>query len=112
MIDQCNPSLLQRSMMFSDDVRDSSCEFTKLCINEGLPTWFTVPLRDELDSLGFCIIGYFHPVKLIPEMETIFDEFGKDVAAAISLSRRKELQKSRMLGVEWINQNLSIRFFR
>src|SRR4051794_7682705 len=33
-IDQCNPRLLERSMMFSDDVRDSSCMFTKLCINE------------------------------------------------------------------------------
>lgn len=108
MIGQCNPSLLERSMMFSNDVRDSSCEFTELCINEGLPTWFTVPLTDELDSLGFCIIGYSQPVKLIPEMETIFDEFGKDVAAAISLSRRKELQKSRMLGVAWINQKFSI----
>ena len=108
MIGQCNPSLLEKSLMFSDDVKDFSCKFTNLCIDEGLPTWFTVPLRDESDSLGFCVIGYFRPVKLIPEMESIFDEFGKDVAAAITLSRRKELQKSRMLGVEWIHQNLSI----
>src|SRR4051794_33679657 len=48
-VGQCNPSLLTRSMMFSNDVRDTSCKFTKLCINEGLPTWFTVPLTDELN---------------------------------------------------------------
>ena len=107
-IDQCNPSLLTRSMMFDAGGEYSSCEFTKLCINEKLPTWFTLPLRDELNLFGFFIIGYFHRVKLIPEMEKILDEFGKDVATAISLSRRKELQKSRISAVEWISQNLSL----
>ncbi|MBB6446272.1 helix-turn-helix domain-containing protein [Bacillus benzoevorans] len=107
-IDQCNPLLFERSLMFSDDSRAASCMFTRLCINEGMQTWFTVPLTDDSDSLGFCTIGYFRPVTLIREMETIFDEFGKDAATAITLSRQRELEKSRMSAVEWMNQNLSL----
>ena len=94
--------------MFAAGIGDSSCEFTNLWINEGLPTWFTVPLRDELNSFGFFIVGYLQPTKLIPEMEKIYDEFGKDVATAISISKEKELQNKKMVGVEWINQNSSL----
>ena len=48
-VDQCNPSLLTKSLMFDAGIRDSSCKFTNLWINEGLTTWFTVPLRDEIE---------------------------------------------------------------
>ena len=61
-----------------------------------------------MNSFGFFIVGYLQPIKLIPEMEKIYDEFGKDVATAISLSKGKELQKKKMIGVEWINQNSSL----
>ena len=78
-VNQCNPRLLTKSLMFDAGIGDSSCEFTNLWINEGLTTWFTVPLRDGLNSIGFIIVGYLQPTKLIPEMEKIYDEFGKDV---------------------------------
>lgn len=107
-IAQCNPSLLTKSLMFDAGEGYSSCEFTNLWINERLSAWFTVPLMDELNSIGFFIVGYLHPIKLIPEMEKSFNEFGKDVAVAITLSKSKELQKTRMLGVEWINQHSSL----
>ena len=63
---------------------------------------------DEYHSFGFFIVGYLHPIKLIPEMEKSFDEFGKDVATAIGLLKSKELQKTKMIGVEWINQHSSL----
>jgi DNA-binding PucR family transcriptional regulator len=107
-INQCSPLLLEKSLMFSNEAGAASCMFTRLCINEGMHTWFTVPLIEESNSLGFCLIGYFRPVELIPEMESIFDEFGKDAAAAVVLSRQRELEKSRMSAVEWMNQNLSL----
>jgi len=107
-MDQCHPSLLVKSLMFDASEGDSSCEFTNLWINENVSTWFTVPLMSEWHSIGFFIVGYLQPIKLIPEMEKSFDEFGKDVAAAITISRSKELQKTRMLGVQWINQHSSL----
>ncbi|WP_223881799.1 helix-turn-helix domain-containing protein [Niallia endozanthoxylica] len=107
-MDLCNPSLLVKSLMFDASEGHSSCEFTNLWINEKVSTWFTVPLMSEWNSIGFFIVGYLQPIKLIPEMEQSFDEFGKDVAAAITISRSKELQKTRMLGVQWINQHSSL----
>lgn len=107
-VNQCNPRLLTKSLMFDAGIGDSSCEFTNLWIKEGLTTWFTVPLKDELNIFGFFIVGYLQPTKLIPEMEKIYDEFGKDVANAISISKEKELQNKKMMGVEWINQNSSL----
>ena len=107
-VNQCNPRLLTKSLMFDAGIGDSSCKFTNLWINEGLTTWFTVPLRDGLNSIGFIIVGYLQPTKLIPEMEKIYDEFGKDVATAIFVSKEKELQNKKMMGVEWINQNSSL----
>ena len=66
-VNQCNPRLLTKSLMFDAGIGDSSCKFTNLWINEGLTTWFTVPLRDGLNSIGFIIVGYLQPTKLIPE---------------------------------------------
>ena len=107
-VNQCNPRLLTKSLMFDAGIGDSSCEFTNLWINEGLTTWFTVPLRDGLNSIGFIIVGYLQPTKLFWKMEKIYDEFGKDVATAIFVSKEKELQNKKMMGVEWINQNSSL----
>ncbi|WP_071394747.1 helix-turn-helix domain-containing protein [Bacillus tuaregi] len=107
-VDQCNPNLLTKSMMFTSKDKDSTCEFTNLWIEQELPAWFTVPLKDEFHSLGFFIAGYLQPVTFFPELEQSFDEFGKDVAAAINLFKSKELQQTRIQGVEWINQNSSL----
>ena len=41
-------------------------------------------------------------------MEKSFDEFGQDVATAIALLKSKELQKAKMIGVEWINRHFSL----
>ncbi|WP_338453122.1 helix-turn-helix domain-containing protein [Niallia oryzisoli] len=106
-VNQCMPSLLTRSMMFETSI-DSHCDFTKLIVNMAVPTWFTVPLINDSHHYGFCVIGYFQKVKLIEEMGRIFDEFGKDVAVALALSKQKEIQKNKMMGMQWINQNLSL----
>lgn len=106
----CNPLILEKSLMFYSRAKDPACRLTTICVEAEVSSWFTLPLLEEttFSSLGFCIIGYFQPVELMPEMETIFDEFGKDAAAAISLSRQRELEKNRMSAVEWMNQNLSL----
>ena len=40
-------------------------------------------------------------------MEEIFNEFGKDVAIALSLTKRKEYEQMKMMGIEFISKNLS-----
>lgn len=106
-VNQCMPSLMTKSMMFETFI-DSHCDFTKLIVNMAVPTWFTVPLINDSHHYGFCVIGYFQQVKLIEELGKIFDEFGKDVAVALALSKQKEVQKNKFMGMQWINQNLSL----
>lgn len=65
----------------------------KLLQAEKIQTWFTVPLKDEENSFGFCIIGFMNAVPLFMEMDKPFVDFGKDIAVAIALAKRKETQK-------------------
>lgn len=105
-VDRCTPLLFQQSMKYDDEDLDPSCEFIQLLQAEILKTWFTVPIQDEQKNYGFCTIGYLEYITLL-EMEEIFDEFGKDVAIALSLTRRKEREQMKMMGIEFISKNLS-----
>ncbi|MDT8861336.1 helix-turn-helix domain-containing protein [Alkalihalobacillus sp. MEB130] len=107
-IENCSPTFLNKSITFDKVDKDTICEFSKLLLEENILTWFTVPLKDDTNTYGFCIIGFMNYVPLLDEMNRVFEEFGKDVAVAISLSRRKEVQKNKMMGVEWISQNLTL----
>nr|WP_295969787.1 helix-turn-helix domain-containing protein [uncultured Bacillus sp.] len=107
-VSRCDPHLLHKSMMFDGQQEQSNCDFSRLLWREKIPAWFTVPLIDEASSIGFCVIGYLHQVTLMGEMEKIFDEFGKDAAAAIDSSKQKERQKNKLLGMEWLQQNFTI----
>src|SRR5690606_21625813 len=61
-------------------------------------TWFTFPLRNELNYLGFCIVGYFKEIELIPEVGKLLDEFGKDLMIAMLYqSERNHKQKLHLL---------------
>ena len=60
----------------------------------------------EFHWIHYCRLSSTY--QTIPEMEKIYDEFGKDVATAIFVSKEKELQNKKMMGVEWINQNSSL----
>lgn len=89
-IDRCSPSLFLTSKTYEQIEEDLDCEINQLLIKENVLTWFTVPLKNELNLFGFCIIGYFQKVKLYSELQTIFDEFGKDVAIAMLYQREKQ----------------------
>lgn len=89
-VDQCSPNLFLSSLTHEQLAREKNCAFTKLLQDEKIPTWFTFPLKNELNLFGFCIIGYFQKVMLFEEMESVFDEFGKDVAIAMLFQREKQ----------------------
>lgn len=86
-IDLCSLSLLTNSKTYEEV--EFNCEITKMLLKQHVPTWFTFPLKNELNLFGFCIIGFFQKVKLYKEMEIIFDEFGKDVAIAMLYQKEK-----------------------
>lgn len=104
---KCSSRLVAQCLHFNEIDKLENCLMTAKLKELGVKTWFTVPLRDETQGFGYCIIGFFTYVPLL-EMDKIFDEFGKDVAAAISLARRKDQQFKKIEDIEWISQNLSI----
>ncbi len=106
-LDNCTSALLHRSLTFEKVDEETTCSFISLLQKEKVSTWFTVPLKDEMNNYGFCFIGYLNTIPLL-DMEHIFVEFGKDVAVAITQAKRKEVQKKKMMGAEWISENLSL----
>lgn len=104
----CSPNLLKDALWWPNEniTGADRCEFQKTLEAENLSTWFTVPLKDDTQSYGFCIIGFRNFVSLVLEAERMFVEFGKDVAVAMALAKEKEKQKKKMKGIEWIRENL------
>ena len=102
----CSPLLLKQSLHNKEQISQDCMLMTKLK-ELGVKTWFTVPLTDDVQRYGFCIIGFFTYVPLL-EMNKIFNEFGKDVAIAISLARRKDQESRKIEGIEWVSRNLAL----
>ena len=103
----CSTKLLYQSLTYKTAETHGSCRLTELLKEEQVKTWFTVPLNDELQYFGFCIVGFLSNVPLL-DMETHFEEFGKDMAVALSVARHKENQLKKLEGMEWISKNQSL----
>jgi purine catabolism regulator len=107
-LEHCSPNLLEDALWWPNDTvsEANQCKFQKILEKSNLSTWFTVPLKDDTKRFGFCVIGFHKFVPLIMDLEQIFVEFGKDVAVAISLAQDKEVQKMKIMGIEWIRENV------
>lgn len=106
-VEKCSQKLLTQSITYEADLSGEQCAFIQLLRNSNVKTWFTVPIYDEKHSYGFITIGYEKYITLL-ELEQTFDEFGKDVALAISLTKRNKQEQKRRLGIEFISENLSL----
>lgn len=106
-LSECSPGILEEGWDIRKKESSLHCKFYQLMKNEEISTWFTVPLKDEGISYGFCIIGYHNFVPLISEVEQIFIEFGKDVAVAMQLAKEKEFEKRKLSGIKWVNENVT-----
>ncbi|RST57515.1 PucR family transcriptional regulator [Siminovitchia terrae] len=107
-VDQCSNQLLEHSLTDKEAcTMASACHLFSLLKKSGVKTWFTVPIKDELHTFGFCMIGFLSYVPLL-EMRKHFDEFGQDVALAITMTRNRKMQLKEIEGIEWITKNLSI----
>lgn len=98
-IEQCSSKLLTQSLRYDDKKLLGSCKLANRLEHAGVKTWFTVPLIDDEKKYGFCMIGFYTYIPLFNMYQT-FDEFGKDVAVAISMARRKNKQHAEQ--IDWI----------
>lgn len=67
----------------------TACTLCQNLYDSALPTWFTVPFKIDDTHFGFCLIGYLTSIPLIPDMGTVFDEFGKDVGVSMRYHHEK-----------------------
>ncbi|MEI3612408.1 helix-turn-helix domain-containing protein [Pseudogracilibacillus sp. SO30301A] len=104
----CSSQLLKNSMtneMLTDE--QHHCPIIVALNNASVNTWFTVPIQDDLEVNGFCVIGFYESIPLL-EMKNQFEEFGKDIALAIHITRERKKQLKKMEGIEWVINNLSL----
>ena len=106
-VDIASPDLLTRPRWWQREFLklEEECPFIVALLEQDLSTWFTVPLYDEQRSLGFCVIGFRQFVPIIMELEQNFIEFGKDVAVALNLAIKKEREKAKIKGIEWLRES-------
>lgn len=97
----CSPKLVSQSLRYVDKDLLGNCQLSRHLEDVGVETWFTVPLIDGENKFGFCIIGFYTYIPLL-DMYHIFDEFGQDVAVAISLARQKNKQLQEIKDFDWV----------
>lgn len=105
-LQKCSTNILEEGWSIEKTRDGIQCDFHQLMVEEEISTWFTVPLKDDGISIGFCVVGFQNFVPLIAETERIFVEFGKDIAASIQLAQNKEIDKKKMEGLKWFNTHL------
>lgn len=105
--DECSSRLQYQSI--TDQTADSPevCLLAEKLKSAGVETWFTVPLKDDIQHFGFCVVAFSSYVPLL-DMEISFEEFGRDIAVAIAVARQKESQLKKIEGFGWISKNLSL----
>ncbi|MEH7226051.1 GAF domain-containing protein [Bacillus sp. JJ1566] len=106
-INQCSTKLLSLSLTIENGDPPELCMLSKILKQANVKTWFTVPFNYNNFQYGFCIVGFLNYVPLL-EMEAPFEEFGKDIAVAMSMAREKNLELNKIKGIEWISKNLSL----
>ncbi|KAA9028509.1 helix-turn-helix domain-containing protein [Niallia endozanthoxylica] len=104
-VEECSPKLMLYSL--TDESQNAGCRFAEILKQNDVKTWFSVPLKDDYHHYGFCVLGFLNYVPLL-DMEKTFEDFGQDIALAISITRQKEAQLKKVEGIEWISQNFSL----
>lgn len=105
-MEQCSDYLMKTSMYKNEYDSAKTCALHATMQRANMNMWFTVPLVHQDKKYGFCLIGYEQNLELLP-MEHIFNEFGKDVAIAITLIRSKKKEIGFTRGLTWMANQLS-----
>jgi len=107
-IASCLPRLFEGSTTFQEVGEACTCPLIGLLRRNGIKTWFSVPIKDEENEYGICMIGFQRHVSLLAEARQLFDDFGEDAAFAITVAKQKETQRRKMVGLEWLAQHFSL----
>ncbi|GAJ40630.1 hypothetical protein [Saccharococcus caldoxylosilyticus] len=94
-IASCSPRLFEGSVTFQEMEGNDTCPLIDLLRRNDITTWFSVPIKDEESEYGICMIGFQRHVSLLAEAKQLFDDFGEDVALAITVARKKEIKQRR-----------------
>lgn len=107
-VDACTPRIFQESITSFDVLKEKGdCQLLSGLDEEQFQTWFTIPIRREDEtSLGLCVIGFRNFIHLLLEADTLFEEYGKDIATAFALAQQKEHEFKRIKGLEWLKENV------
>jgi sugar diacid utilization regulator len=103
----CLPRLFQEPLYTFDIIREQdACALLNALDRERFQTWFTIPIvTADNDCLGLCVIGFRSFVPLLLDAEKLFQEYGRDIANAISLARQKEADLEKLRGLTWLREN-------
>lgn len=105
LAEECSPKLMQDSL--TDESQNFGCRLAEVLKQNDVKTWFSVPVKDDHHYYGFCVLGFLNYIPLL-DMEKTFEDFGQDIALAISITRQKEAQLKKVEGIEWISQHFSL----
>jgi DNA-binding PucR family transcriptional regulator/GAF domain-containing protein len=106
-LETCLPRILTEPLCSFDIIEDKeNCSFLTKLEAENFQTWFTLPIRQSHECLGLCVIGFRSFVPLVLEGNKLFEEFGKDIAAAISIVQLKESELKKVQGLEWMKESV------
>ncbi len=83
----CSKVYTEKIVTHLDD--EQLCTFATYAKNTAFATWFTVPLHFSAEQFGFCLIGYYKEIELIPDMGIVFNEFGKDLEVSMLYHQEK-----------------------
>lgn len=103
----CSSKLMHFSLTDETGESPQKCRFSEILKKAHVKTWFTVPIKTDQERYGFCVLGFFNYIPLL-DMEKSFEEFGQDIALAISLMGQKEVQLKKEEGMEWFSKHFSL----
>ena len=109
-LESCSQNFLRQGLSYYSEFHEQPCLLLQSIRAEGFPNWFTVPIKEKNSNpLGFCIIAYRNVVPFVyngENGERLFAEFSEDLALAIETAIKKENEKKKMKGMEWLKENL------
>lgn len=103
-VQQANPILFETSIMSTQKILKPESPIELFFQQEAIESWFTMPIADEAEPYGLCIIGYYNQTVFYEEMQQYLDDFGNYIAIALSLIKKNQQQASRMLEMGWVTQ--------
>jgi len=105
--EDCLPRLFQEPLYTFDLIREKeACALLRALERERFQTWFTIPIiSDRRGCLGLCVIGFRTFVPLLLDAEKLFQEYGRDIANAISLAQQKEAGLEKLRGLTWLKES-------